>query len=436
MKKRIIRLTALVMIIAIVFATHQSEFLALFNPKTVRAFGDLTVDFHVPTNAPIFTITNMAPGQMETRNVDVNNTGSVDRMVSVKGVKTSETGNLSNVLSIVISEGSTDLYGGTALGGPKHLSDFFADSSSANGIMLSTLQAGHHTTYIFKVTFDSSAGNAYQNKQVIFDLTFGEVTGNNVVINEVFYNVDAVHGLDSPGDRGVTVGGISTSIIGNGAGSVNKIFIDIDNNCSINQVNNSSTTTTINQNANTGNNSANGNTGGTTIIQTGSITQSVSVTNKGNVNSAQCSQGKKLGQNDEWVELFNPTDHDISLKNYSFVDNSGIVTKINGNFTIKSLKFALVSKDNSTWTHWSVPAGTLKIPLGHQIGDGLNNSGDHLTLNDAANHNIDALSWGNDTTIFTLSGVLAGHSLSRNVPGLDTDSATDWHDQNPPTPGS
>jgi Ca2+-binding RTX toxin-like protein len=143
----------------------------LLAPSTVYAVGDLAVNWGVAEGNPIFTINNMAPGQVETRSVIVTNNAVSVRPVGVRGVQTSETGGLPSVLDIAISESGTDIYGGTA--GTKTLAQFFIDSSGPDGIFLSDLGVSQTKTITFKVTFNQSAGNQYQAKNVVFDLKIG-----------------------------------------------------------------------------------------------------------------------------------------------------------------------------------------------------------------------------------------------------------------------
>jgi len=163
---------ALAVIIAVV-GIYQNA-----HPSTVRAIGDLNVDWGVgvPEEGPIFVVNNMMPGESESRSVSVENVGGVVRPVGVRGVETIEPGNLATVLDFVISEGVTDLYGGSSTG-PKTLQQFFDESAAPTGIFLSNLNPapnpGSSTTYTFKVTFDPNAGNEFQNTQVIFDLIIG-----------------------------------------------------------------------------------------------------------------------------------------------------------------------------------------------------------------------------------------------------------------------
>lgn len=169
MKKRIVLIISLIFLIgALLYSSNGFK-----NPTTVLAVGDLVVSWGVPDGDPIFVVNNMAPGDMEQRVVNVTNNAPTGRPVGVRGVKTSETGGLSTVLDFVISEGGTDLYGGTSPTGSKTLADFFTDSLDPDGIPLSTLGPSASTNYTFKATFQSSAGNAFQDAQVIFNIIIG-----------------------------------------------------------------------------------------------------------------------------------------------------------------------------------------------------------------------------------------------------------------------
>jgi len=141
-----------------------------FNQSTVQAVGDLEIDWGVPDGQPIFVITNMAPGDKEDKDVIITNNAPSPRPVGVRAI---ETGGslLKNVLQIEISEGGTDLYGGTL--GTKTLAQFFAESAGPSGVPLSNLSPGGTKTYNFKVIFPTTAGNEFQATSVIFDLKIG-----------------------------------------------------------------------------------------------------------------------------------------------------------------------------------------------------------------------------------------------------------------------
>lgn len=167
---RIAKVASIAAVVALVFSLASANFL---ERSTVRAVGDLNVIWGVPDGDPIFVVANMLPGDVESRSVDVENNGTESRLVSIRGVKTSETLNFSTVLDFVILEGLTPIYGDGSPTGPKTLDEFFTDSGDINGLPLSSLAPSASTTYTFKVTFDPAAGNEFQNAQVIFDLIIG-----------------------------------------------------------------------------------------------------------------------------------------------------------------------------------------------------------------------------------------------------------------------
>lgn len=439
MKKRLLKIS-LALILVTTLALRGDVFNGLFQVSTVRAYGDLSVDYHVATNAPIFTVTNMKPGDSQTRSIDVTNSGILARYVSIKGNKTGGTVStpyLENVLDIVIKDGSTTLYGGST--GAKTVADFFNDSASKNGILLDVIASGAHTTYTITVTFPTAAGNEYQEKSVVFDIAFGYFTSDNIVINEVYYNVDNNHGMDSQKDRGILgFNGVTVTISGNGPGSKNIVNVSLNNYCNMQQTNTSNINNNIHTNISTGDNVANGNTNSIVSIVSGAATSLVNIVNQGSSNTINGGCVNQVGQDDEWVELFNPTDHNISLKNWTLTDNSGSATVIHANKTIKAGGFALLSKSAATWKYWNTHNAEI-IELGSQIGDGLDNAGDHLILKNAQGSVEDKMSWGSDTTGFTPPAVnplvSLGLSTARKAPGFDTDMASDWQVSNPPTPG-
>jgi hypothetical protein len=354
MKIRLFKVLIMLFIVGIAYYS-VGGIKSLLAGSTVRAFADLSVDFHVPANKPLFNYANMAPGTTITKTVDVTNTGTLGHVVAVRGVKKGGIGinpAIESVMSIVITDGVTSLYGSGSTTGAKTVQNFFSDSGGTNGIVLGYLVPSAHKAYTITASFPLSADNKYQGKSVIFDLLFGKAEANTIVINEVYYRVDSTHGLDSPKDQGNT---------------------------------------------------------------------------KGN------------GQNNEWVELFNPTDQAISIKNWSLTDNSGQSSKINANISINAGAFGLLSKDASTWKYWNVPAKTQLVQMGNQIGDGLNNTGDRLILKNAQNQEVDRMSWGSDSTGFVPPGtkpmVPLGSATTRVYPGFDSNAASDWVTITPPTPG-
>lgn len=362
MKKRFIRIVILILIISGVFYFNGGLEKLLKSP-TVQAFGDLIVDFH--TVGPIFNLTNMKPGDSETKPIDVTNDGSVSRFISVRGARTGGVGldpKIETVLNVTIKDGSTALYG------PKSMTDFFADSLSPDGIPLNVIDSGGHKTYNFLVEFPTSANNLYQAKSVVADISFGIITGNNVVINEVYYNAKLNHWLSWLIDR-----------------------MDQDH-----------------------------------------------------WEEKHIKFEKKRLFRRQWIELYNPTDHDISLKNWSLTDNSGKKLTIHTNKKIRAGGYALLSKNPFIWWYWWLffrgDRSATGVEFGRFIGNGLDIEGDRLILKSPTSEEVDRMSWGSDNSGFTPAGtnpaVPQGHSTERQAPGFDTNTASDWVDRNPPTPGN
>ncbi len=168
MKKRFLKILILVLIVATLIGLNGGIHFA-GKTSTVRAVGDLSVDWGVPEGTPIFVVNNMAPGQTETRQVVIVNNAATVRPVSIRGVKTSEIGSLSTMLDLVISENGTEIYG-------KTLNQFITESAGINGIPLFSLNPEATKTITFKVTFKDSADNQFQNTNVVFDLIIGLAT--------------------------------------------------------------------------------------------------------------------------------------------------------------------------------------------------------------------------------------------------------------------
>src|SRR3989344_5864177 len=173
MKKKILSLISLVLILTLLIYANN---IGLFAKKTAYAVGDLNVLWGVPDGDPIFVVSNMLPGDTEDRDVDVANGGTVPRDVGVRGVKTEEIASFAAVLDFVISEDSTEIYGGSSPTGPKTLQEFFDESSGINGLFLSTINNGDTVTYNFMATFPPESGHEYQRAKAVFDLIIGIVS--------------------------------------------------------------------------------------------------------------------------------------------------------------------------------------------------------------------------------------------------------------------
>ena len=231
--------------------------------------------------------------------------------------------------------------------------------------------------------------------------TFPGQTGS-VVINEVYYRVDSNHGIDSAKDQGVSPT-VCPSITPTPTPVVTSTTIP--------------SITTLNTSESI-------------------VTPTPDVTTESNTNSTST-----CGENDEWIELYNNSSTKVSLEGWSLIDNTGMPTTIKANVFIRPKHYAIISKDVSTWTYWRVPKGEgiTIISLGEQIGDGLDNTGDHLILKNNLGDEMDSVSWGTDTTGFTPAKVFPeiplGSSMERKFAGHDTGTSFDWKILTNPTPG-
>ncbi len=145
--------------------------------------------------------------------------------------------------------------------------------------------------------------------------------------------------------------------------------------------------------------------------------------------------GKGKEPDNEWVEIYNPTDSPVDISGWKICDANACDT-IPPSPSIPAKGFAVITYKASTWDKWSIPSAAIKIVLNSAIGNGLANSGDRVILKDASDTVVDAMSYGNDTTYFELPLSGKGKSLARIIKGYDTDLATDWIINATPNPGT
>lgn len=172
MKKQLFKISILLTILVLLFS--QTDFIkSLLRPSTAYAVAGLLIDWGVTPGTPIFTITNMAPGQSKTHTVQVHNGTSDIIPVGIRGMKISETGNLATALDITISANGIPVYGSASSTGPKTLQQFFNEAPIPSFISLSNLNSNQNANYTVTVTFQQSARNEYQAKNITFDLRIG-----------------------------------------------------------------------------------------------------------------------------------------------------------------------------------------------------------------------------------------------------------------------
>lgn len=138
------------------------------------------------------------------------------------------------------------------------------------------------------------------------------------------------------------------------------------------------------------------------------------------------------GNSGEWVELYNPLDRDLHAEGVTLADNNEHDPL--PPFDLPSGGFILVAGRSSDLPPGVPTNGVLFIADG-RIGNGLRNSGDRLVLQDATLQTLDAVSWGDDSSVNRppCPGVQRGHSLQRRSTGTGTACA--FEDTPDPSPG-
>ena len=149
--------------------------------------------------------------------------------------------------------------------------------------------------------------------------------------------------------------------------------------------------------------------------------------------------GRGSDTNNEWIELYNPTEVPVDITGWEICDNAGCDT-ITASTTIPAHEFAVIANSSSTWlVQWPEISSTsaVTIALGTKLGsNGLSDVGDRVELRDADSALVDAMSYGTDTTYFSLPGDRQGDSLARVVKGYDTDTSGDFIINATPNPGT
>jgi signal peptidase I len=149
----------------------------------------------------------------------------------------------------------------------------------------------------------------------------------------------------------------------------------------------------------------------------------------------------------QWIELFNPTEQPINLKNWEICGQDWCKT-IHSNATIGAGNYALLSHDSGLWPRFwdNIHQTTTKINLGGAPWYDLKLDGDMLLLKDEYGRTIDTMNYGPMDTTWPnyhedlwddATDLVApkGYSLERIKPGLDKNSLDDWQINPIPSPG-
>lgn len=174
--KRLLKFSLALSLFVSLSVAAYLQYRASMGPNRVEAAGNLTITYNaVPLSGPIFTVANMLPGDCEARSVTIANGASEATQVAVRSLNEVNPNNMASVLDWRISSESTDLYGGTHVGGAKSLQDFFTLSQLPDSVALGSVPANTSVDFDFTACFDPNAGNEFQNAFVQFDLVFGEI---------------------------------------------------------------------------------------------------------------------------------------------------------------------------------------------------------------------------------------------------------------------
>jgi len=138
----------------------------------------------------------------------------------------------------------------------------------------------------------------------------------------------------------------------------------------------------------------------------------------------------------EWLELLNCTTGTIDLGGWSIGDNSR-TDPIPPTLLPPGGFIVIAAREEAFYTNFPEYDGSIVFMTHGRIGNGLSNTGDCLVLKDPTGKVIDALSYGDDSTIMSppCPDVAEGHSLERQPRGSDSDQAGDFVAASMPTPG-
>lgn len=132
------------------------------------------------------------------------------------------------------------------------------------------------------------------------------------------------------------------------------------------------------------------------------------------------------GTDNDWVEIFNPTSSAIDISGWKISDNNG-TDDLPPSTIVPSNGYAVIVASGSATV---VPGSALRIELGSPtIGGtgGIAAAGDVITLLLSDNSTIvDAMSYGSNTSVFTLPTITSTPIYARNPNGQDTDTVGDW----------
>jgi len=162
-RRALLALAALTASVAVAVGSSASFSASSANPSNTFAAGTLTI-LNSKEGLAVLTASGMKPGDSATGTVDVQNTGSLSGAFTLakSGIVDSDGVNpLSAKLDLVVKD-CGDFSSGTPTCDVGDPVKYTGTVASMGTVALGTFTASEKHRYQFAVTFNSSAGNAYQ----------------------------------------------------------------------------------------------------------------------------------------------------------------------------------------------------------------------------------------------------------------------------------
>lgn len=125
------------------------------------------------------------------------------------------------------------------------------------------------------------------------------------------------------------------------------------------------------------------------------------------------------GDEPEWIEIYNRSDHKINLKNWKVGDSSSLIEITSSDYEMQPSEFLVISRDSSIINFYQLTTQPKAEILICSIPP-LNNTGDEIILKDTYNRTIDSIkyspSWGGNN----------GKSLERKSIDLNSTDENNW----------
>lgn len=168
-RRKLLALIAAPLLITLLYSIYREN-----RVHEINAVDHLLIEYDSggPT-FPIFIEEDFKPGDCAVESVTINHLQDEEVDIQIRSARIRDKDKLSKVLSVVIRENSTDIYGGSGPTGDKTLRNFFRESRPL-GILLASFLGQGTKTFEIEVCFDIDAGNKYQETKVKFDLIFFE----------------------------------------------------------------------------------------------------------------------------------------------------------------------------------------------------------------------------------------------------------------------